>query len=204
MFHRRDPPDSGFDVLRLGTQSPDRAVRGQVTWADHPLDGRKSDKMSNIRQASEDAYETENPLYEYDRTILSEQIATIAMALADDEVRALDILLEATAIHYTDWFYEGDLDIDLGFIVSEVGSRFLGQAEYHDEIGLYRGRYIPDDEMRYDPSSLDGSDRGCAPLPRMRRHLLRPYRDDPETRIRGRSHPAHPDREGARCRETVN
>lgn len=113
--------------------------------------------MSNIRQASEDAYETENPLYEYDRTILSEQIATIAMALADDEVRALDILLEATAIHYTDWFYEGDLDIDLGFIVSEVGSRFLGQAEYHDEIGLYRGRYIPDDEMRYDPASLAGA-----------------------------------------------
>ena len=106
--------------------------------------------MSIIRQASEDAYETENPLYEYDRTMLSEQIATIALALADDEVRALDILLEATAICYTDCFYEGDLDTDFGFITSEIGTRFLEQAEYHDETGLYRGRYIPDDELPFD------------------------------------------------------
>ena len=158
--------------------------------------------MSNIRQVSEDTYRNENPLYEYDRTMLSEQIATIALALANDEVRALDILLEATVIHYTDWFYEGNLDIDLGFIVFEIGSRFMEQAEYHDEAGLYRGFYIPDSEIWCNHSesvmsSIDGIHRcpECGALkldstgttPRFRcvdgcvlHSLVRRYSDDRE------------------------
>lgn len=116
-------------------------------------------------KASLDAEDTDRVLNDCNRTRTAEQLAIIGHALAGNEVDSLDVLLNATAIHYADFFYEGDYETDLGFIVSEIARRFSNQAEFHDEAGLYLGRFVENDGFRAEPPCSDGM----------------AVRDDPET-----------------------
>lgn len=111
--------------------------------------------MINGTKASPDAEDADRVLNDYDRTRTAEQLVIIGHALAGNEVDALDVLLDAAVIHYTDFFYEGDYETDLGFIVSEIARRFSDQAEFHDEAGLYLGRFVEDDGFGAEPPCSD-------------------------------------------------